>query len=178
MDKKAKIELLRANLAEYPDFPKKGILFWDIFSILKEPELFHVLKDVLMETVKEIQPLPECIVALDARGFLFGPILSLELNIPFVPVRKPGKLPGELITSTYTKEYGEDSLALQLNSITNGQRVLIIDDLLATGGTLACAVEMVQKAGGNVIACLALIELEALNGRKLINKDIISLIKI
>lgn len=113
----AKLDIIKKHIASFPDFPKKGILFWDIFSVLQRPKIFQILKEVLIEAVRNIQPPPDCVVSLDSRGFLFGPLISLEFDFPFVPIRKKGKLPGEVVSSTYSKEYGEDTLELQLGSI-------------------------------------------------------------
>ncbi|CAH1163513.1 unnamed protein product [Phaedon cochleariae] len=176
-NRQEQLNLIRENIASYPDFPKKGILFWDIFSVLQNPVLFHTLKDVLIQIAREITPPIECVSALDARGFLFGPLIALDLNIPFVPIRKKGKLPGEVLTVSYSKEYGEDTLELQLGSIKKGQRVLLVDDLLATGGSLACGCELIKKAGGDPATCLVIIELEDLKGRENIPHNIISLLK-
>lgn len=174
----AKLDIIKKHIASFPDFPKKGILFWDIFSVLQRPKIFQILKEVLIEAVRNIQPPPDCVVSLDSRGFLFGPLISLEFDFPFVPIRKKGKLPGEVVSSTYSKEYGEDTLELQLGSIQQGQRVLLVDDLLATGGTLSCASELIEKIGGEVVACLVIMELPKLNGRNLINANVLSLIEL
>nr|CAH7761080.1 unnamed protein product [Callosobruchus chinensis] len=104
--KNDKIARIKEQLKSYADFPKKGILFWDIFSILQKPSYFQMLKDALVEEAKRISPPIECIAGLEARGFLFGPLISLELNVPFVPIRKKGKLPGNLTSVCYSKEYG------------------------------------------------------------------------
>nr|XP_023028140.1 adenine phosphoribosyltransferase [Leptinotarsa decemlineata] len=116
-----KIELIRKHLKSYPDFPKKGILFWDIFAVLQHPHVLAALKDVLIQTAREIQPPVECVTALDARGFLFGTLLALDLEVPFVPIRKKGKLPGNVVSIVSTKEYGEVSL-FQAHSATAGRK--------------------------------------------------------
>ncbi|KAG5876917.1 hypothetical protein JTB14_021360 [Gonioctena quinquepunctata] len=176
-DLREKIEFVKKHLKSYPDFPKKGILFWDIFSVLQQPKIFRALSEILIQTAREINPPVECVAALDARGFLFGTLLALELNIPFVPIRKKGKLPGKVVSVSYLKEYGEDSLELQLDSIEKGQRVLIIDDLLATGGSLFAACNLIRNVGGDPFACLIIMELEDLKGREKILSNVISLIK-
>nr|CAI5839693.1 unnamed protein product [Callosobruchus analis] len=152
--------------------------FRDVFSILRKPEYFHILKDALLEEARKIKPPIGCVAGLEARGFLFGPLISLELNIPFVPIRKKGKLPGNLISVCYAKEYGQDVLELQDDAIEPGTRVLLVDDLLGTGGSLAAAHRLVKKAGADVASCLLIIELEALNGRDAVPTDVVSLIKL
>ncbi|CAH1990951.1 unnamed protein product [Acanthoscelides obtectus] len=101
-----RIAQIQEQLKSYPNFPKKGILFWDIFSILNKPDYYRLLRDILVEEAKKISPPIECVAGLEARGFLFGPLISLELNVPFVPIRKKGKLPGNLLSVCYSKEYG------------------------------------------------------------------------
>ncbi|CAH1101234.1 unnamed protein product [Psylliodes chrysocephalus] len=174
-----KLQIVKKHIRNYNDFPKKGIMFWDVFSVLKEPKIFHLLKEVLVDTVKKIDPPIECIAALDARGFLFGSLLSLEFNVPFVPIRKKGKLPGCTFRASYSKEYGEDTLEVQIGSIKKGQKLLIIDDLLATGGTLACSSQLAKQCGAEDITYLVVLELEDLKGRELISDHkLISLIKL
>lgn len=172
-----KVEIIKNHIKSYPDFPISGVLFRDMFSVLQKPEIFTMLNEVLLETAKEITPKIECIVGLDARGFLIGPLLSLELKVPFVPIRKKNKLPGNTITFEYEKEYGKDVLEIQAGSIQNGANVLIVDDLLATGGSMAAACELVRKAKGEVVACFVIMELRDLKGRQAVNDKIISLIK-
>ncbi|XP_059156625.1 adenine phosphoribosyltransferase-like [Physella acuta] len=171
-----KLENVRKALTDFPDFPKPGIVFKDIFPILRNPSVFRDLNELILQAVREVCPDVQCVVGLDSRGFLFGPILALELNIPFVPARKKGKLPGELEQVTYMLEYGTDCLEIQKSSINKGQKVLIIDDLLATGGTLKAACELVEKIGGEVVHCLVVVELVALQGRQKVSKPIKSLI--
>ncbi|CAH1990949.1 unnamed protein product [Acanthoscelides obtectus] len=173
-----RIAQIQEQLKSYPNFPKKGILFWDIFSILNKPDYYRLLRDILVEEAKKISPPIECVAGLEARGFLFGPLISLELNVPFVPIRKKGKLPGNLLSVCYSKEYGPDVLEIQEGSIEHGKRVLIIDDLLATGGTMVAGCHLIKKAGANVAACLVVIELEGLKGRDAVPDNVISLIKL
>ncbi|XP_018562936.1 adenine phosphoribosyltransferase [Anoplophora glabripennis] len=175
--KESKLQIIEKHIKSYPDFPKKGVLFRDVFAVLQNPEVFQLLSDVLVETAKEINPPVETVAALDSRGFLFGPLISLALKIPFVPIRKKGKLPGEVMSYSYIKEYGQDTLEIQVGSIQKGKRVLIVDDLLATGGSLKGAIDLVTKIGGEVVASLIVIELKGLSGRDGITSDIISLIK-
>ncbi|XP_065342480.1 adenine phosphoribosyltransferase [Cloeon dipterum] len=163
---KEDIEFLKGCLKSYPDFPKKGILFQDIFSLLSQPEAFGKLKKLLVSRAKTVAPQIDVVVGLDSRGFLFGPIIALELGIPFLPVRKKGKLPGKIFTESYQLEYGEDILEMQDGVIKEGQKALIVDDLIATGGTLEAACKLVQRAGGSVSCCLVVIELTELRGRE------------
>ncbi|XP_030755090.1 adenine phosphoribosyltransferase [Sitophilus oryzae] len=177
MSKQDKLEELKKAVKSYPDFPKPGIIFWDLFSILSNPSASTLLKEILIDTAKTICPPVEVVVGLDARGFLLGPLISLELNIPFVPIRKKGKLPGKVQSYKYELEYGEATVEIQEESIKAGQIVLVVDDLLATGGTLGAACELVKKLGGTVSKCLVVMELPALNGRKKIPADVISLME-
>ncbi|XP_022920769.1 adenine phosphoribosyltransferase [Onthophagus taurus] len=171
------IQLIAKCIKSYPDFPKQGVLFRDVFSILREPKVFPVLRDVLVALTKKLNPIPECIAALDARGFLFGPLIALELKVPFIPIRKKGKLPGEVISQTYTLEYGTDCLEIQKESITKGVNVLVVDDLLATGGSMKAAIDLLEKAGAEVIGCLIIVEIMELNGRGKLTKPVIPIVQ-
>ncbi|KAJ8924241.1 hypothetical protein NQ315_007033 [Exocentrus adspersus] len=177
LNKEEQLAVIKGQIKSYPDFPKKGVLFRDVFSVLQNPPIFQLLTDVLIETAKAIQPSVEVIAAVDSRGFLFGPLISLALKIPFVPIRKKGKLPGEVMSHSYTKEYGEDTLQVQVGSISKNSRVLVVDDLIATGGSLKGAVELIKKIGAKPVACLIVIELEDLKGREGVTCDVISLLK-
>lgn len=158
-----------------PNFPKPGIIFKDILPILRNPELFKDLNEEIYETSKSVAEV-ECVVGLESRGFLFGPILAQRLGVPFVPIRKKGKLPGEIISQSFELEYGTDSFEIQKSSLTKDQKVLIIDDLLATGGSMKAACDLVTKAGADVVLCLCVIELVALKGKENLNKPFKSLI--
>jgi len=149
----------------YPDFPKPGVIFRDIFGLLRDGPASKLLKDVLLEYVKTKIGQVDAIVALDARGFLFGPLLSTELEIPFVPIRKRGKLPGELVSAEYKLEYGTDTFEMQKDSLKPGQKVLLIDDLLATGGSLGAACKLIESTQAIVHSCLVIMELTELKGR-------------
>jgi len=172
-----KLEHLKSQIKSYPDFPKPGIVFQDIFSILNNPSAFQELKEVTIEYVKTKLPGFDVIIALESRGFLIGSILALELQVPFVPIRKPGKLPGNLATVSYTLEYGQDTFEIQKESIQKGQRVLIVDDLLATGGSASAACELLTSLGAQVMGCLVWVELNGLNGRSKIVAPVHSLIQ-
>jgi len=156
------------------DFPKEGISYKDITTLLKNGEMFRAAIDTLVEKIKPWQP--DVIVGPEARGFLLGAPLAYALGIGFVPVRKPGKLPGQTISETYALEYGFDTLEVHADAITPGTRVVIVDDLLATGGTAEAACKLVESLGGVVRKILFLVELTDLGGRKkLANYDVESI---
>ncbi|XP_037500554.1 uncharacterized protein LOC119374502 [Rhipicephalus sanguineus] len=165
-----------AVLKTYPDFPKKGILFCDIMPIFQTPDLFRKMVDLFAEHVRKSVPNVQVIAGLEARGFLVGPALALALNVPFVPIRKAGKLPGKVKSQAYSLEYGEDKLEVQLESITPGQNIVIIDDLLATGGSMQAAVNLIEGAGANVALCIVIVEIEELRGRQKLDVPVFSLI--
>ncbi|GMM51494.1 adenine phosphoribosyltransferase [Starmerella bacillaris] len=164
---------LKKVIAVYPDFPKKGILFEDILPIFQNPDVFRIMIDALKDHVKPLAP--TVIVGLDARGFLFGPTLALELGVSFVPVRKEGKLAGEVYRAVYQKEYGEDVFCLQKSAINKGDKVVIVDDIIATGGSAAAAGQLVTEAGGIVSEYVFLMELLFLNGREKLNAPVFTL---
>jgi adenine phosphoribosyltransferase len=149
-----------------PDFPKPGILFRDITPLLADARGFHVIIDAFAERFvgKQIQ----AIVAIESRGFIFGAALAARLNVSFVPVRRPGKLPADTDRVSYALEYGENELEIHRDALSSGARVIIIDDLLATGGTAAAAAELVERQGAQVAAFAFVIELGALGGRRLL----------
>src|SRR6267154_2087379 len=151
------MEDLKRLIREVPDFPKPGILFYDITTMLKDKFGFHAVIDGL----KDHYPAAEVdvVLGIEARGFIFAPALAYALGAGFVPVRKPKKLPAECVSVTYDLEYGTDSLEMHKDAIGNGNRVLIVDDLLATGGTAAAAARMVREAGGEVVGVGVVIEL-------------------
>lgn len=156
------------NLAErirsIPDWPIKGVIFRDITTVLEDPEAFQYANDLFYERYKD-QKIDK-IVGIDARGFIFGAVLAYKLNLPFVPVRKKGKLPYKTISVEYALEYGTDTVEMNEDAIQNGEKVLIVDDLIATGGTVGAAIELVQKLGGIVSECCFLVELPDLKGRE------------
>ena len=173
--KTANCDGLKNLIREVPDFPKKGILFYDITTLLKDKLGFATLIDALSENYigKEI----DLVLGMEARGFIFGPALSYRLNAGFVPVRKPGKLPAETVKISYELEYGSNALEIHKDAIVKGQRVLIVDDLLATGGTAAATAELVRSLGGEIAGLAFVVELDFLNGReKLANYDVFSLL--
>lgn len=155
---------LEERIRDVPDFPRQGIVFKDITPLLQDAEAFKHVIDTFTRTYRDRGI--DLVVAAEARGFIFGAPLAYNLGIGFVPVRKPAKLPAECISAEYALEYGVDSLHMHKDAIAPGQRVLIIDDLLATGGTVAAKVELVEKLGGEVAGIAFLIELTFLNGRE------------
>ena len=166
----------KSLIRHVPDFPKKGILFYDITTLLKEKD---ALKEVMARLVDLYRDQAiDLVVGVESRGFIFAPTVACLLGAGFVPVRKPGKLPAETIAETYDLEYGKDSLEVHRDAIREGQRVLLVDDLLATGGTAAATVRLVRRLGGQVMSALFLVELEFLNGRsRLPDVEVVSLLQ-
>ncbi len=156
--------VIRGLIRDVPDFPKKGILFKDITPLLADPRGFHMVLDALAEEFVGLHL--DAIVGIESRGFIFGAALAARLNCSFVPVRKPGKLPAAVDRVRYALEYGEGHLEMHKDSISEGANVLIVDDLLATGGTAAGAAELVRGQGGIVTACAFVVELSFLGGRE------------
>jgi adenine phosphoribosyltransferase len=162
-------------IREVPDFPKPGILFYDITTLLKDKSGFKRIIDVLSEQIRPHKP--DLVLGIEARGFIFAPALAYNLGAGFVPVRKPRKLPAETERLTYDLEYGTDTLEIHKDAVTSGARVVIADDLLATGGTAAAAARLVEKLGGKIAALTFVIELDFLKGRdRLSGYDVVSLI--
>jgi adenine phosphoribosyltransferase len=154
----------RSLIREVPDFPKPGILFYDITTLLKDPKAFSAIADELTAYYRG-QRIAK-VVGIESRGFIFGGVLAQRLNAGFVPVRKPGKLPADCFEVKYSLEYGSNSLAIHRDAIAMGERVLIVDDLLATGGTAAATVSLVRQLGGEIVGLDFLVELKELNGRQ------------
>ena len=157
------VEKLRAAVRDVPDFPKKGIVFKDITPVLNDPALFRASIDLFLERCrgKEIDK----IVGIDARGFVFGSAVAYELGVGFVPIRKRGKLPYRTEVAKYSLEYGEAEMEMHVDALTAGERIVLVDDLLATGGTSAAAALLIRKAGGHLLEAQFFIELEFLHGR-------------
>lgn len=153
-------------IATIKDFPIEGILFRDITPLMGDGEAFYEATQKIVEFAKEVNA--EVIVGPESRGFIFGCPVAYDLKIGFVPVRKPGKLPRETASYTYDLEYGKNELHVHKDGIKAGQRVLIVDDLLATGGTVEATIKLVEEIGGVVVGCAFLIELTSLNGRKVL----------
>jgi len=165
------VDHIRSVLGKHPDFPKKGIVFLDIFPILRDPYTFetlitHLVHHLTCHTIPKAGKKVDFVVGLDARGFLLGPIIALRLGAGFVPVRKGGKLPGQCESAVYEKEYGSDVFEMQANAIAPGSNVVVVDDLIATGGSAKAAGELVAKQGGTTLEYLFIIGLKFLKGEE------------
>jgi len=158
------IDRLRANIRDVPNFPKHGIVFKDITPILVNPELFRESVDVFLDRCRQL-PIDK-VVGIDARGFLFGAAVAYALGVGFVPIRKKGKLPFKTTSASYSLEYGDAEMEMHVDSMKPGEKIVLIDDLLATGGTSAAAAALIQKVGGELLEAQFLIELEFLHGRE------------
>jgi adenine phosphoribosyltransferase len=175
---------INTEIRKIPNFPKEGILFYDLFSVLANVELTQILYDVLLKVVKLIEENSEnkinAIIGLESRGFIIGMVLAEKLKIPFVPIRKKNKLPGDCFKVDYTTEYSKDTFELQKNVINENSYVLIVDDLLATGGTLKASQDLLRLAGAKILGFLTIFEIEFFKGNNILeNSDkSISLIKI
>jgi adenine phosphoribosyltransferase len=157
------MDLLKSRIRHVPDFPKPGILFYDVTTLLRDSEGFKLAIDSLADPYRDLGI--SLVVGIESRGFILGAAVADRIGAGFVPVRKVGKLPHTKIRVSYDLEYGTDSLEMHSDAIESGQRVLIVDDLLATGGTARATVDLVRQLGGDVIGVAVLIELVALNGR-------------
>ena len=151
-------------IASIPDFPQPGVLFRDITPLMSDGEAFHAATSEIQKFAEQVGA--EVIAGPESRGFIFGCPVAANLHIGFVPVRKPGKLPRETISYRYDLEYGSNELHMHKDAITPGQKVLIVDDLLATGGTVQATIKMIEELGGVVVGCAFLIELKGLKGRE------------
>ena len=159
---------IRGTVRTVPDFPIEGIMFRDITPVLGEPGLLSSITDRFAEDLQKLGWEPEAIVGPEARGFIFGPLLAERLGCGFVPVRKPGKLPSSTRTAEYSLEYGSNTLEIHEDAIQHGQRIVIIDDLLATGGTISACTSLCEELGAEVLGALFLIELDGLGAREAI----------
>ncbi|NXV04009.1 APT phosphoribosyltransferase, partial [Cettia cetti] len=166
-----RLRRVRDRVRPFPDFPEPGVLFRDISPLLKDPVAFRTLIDLLEDHVRASFPKIDFIVGecLDSRGFLIGPPLAQRLGIGFVPVRKKGKLPGPTEGISYSLEYGKAELEIQSDAVEPGQKVVIVDDLLATGGTMCAACELLKRLKAEILECLVIIELKALKGSGKLN---------
>lgn len=158
---------LSSHIGKIPDFPKEGILFYDIAPLLSDQKVFKETVSQVVTKIKEYNP--ELLLGIESRGFLFGPSIAQELGVPFGMIRKRGKLPGDVVGMEYTLEYGSDHIELQKYLMGDSPRTVIFDDLLATGGTMGAAIDLVNKAGGQAVAAAFLIELTNLKGREKIS---------
>ena len=169
-------EPLKKLIREVPDFPVPGILFYDITTLLKDKRGFATLIDALSEHY--IDQEIDLVLGMEARGFIFGPAVAYRLNAGFVPIRKPKKLPAATASISYELEYGQNTLEIHRDAITRGQRVIIVDDLLATGGTAQATVSLAESLGAEVVGCGFVVELEFLKGREKLGKyNVFSLLR-
>ncbi|RKP31397.1 adenine phosphoribosyltransferase [Metschnikowia bicuspidata] len=165
---------LKLSLRQFENFPAEGILFEDFLPIFSKPELFRKLVEAFQLHLKGSEV--DYIVGLESRGFLFGPALALALNAGFIPVRKPGKLPGPTLKASFQKEYGSDLFEIQEGVIPDGAKVIVVDDILATGGSASAAGELVSKSKGKVVQYLFVMELDFLKGRDKLDASVFTLL--
>ena len=169
-------ETLRAKIREVPDFPKPGILFYDITTLLKDPAAYREAIQLMLEPYRGQRV--DVVVGMESRGFIFSAPMAMELDAGFVPVRKLGKLPAETLSVEYALEYGSNTLEIHRDAIEPGQQVLVVDDLLATGGTVQGTIELIEQLKGEIVGLAFLVELEFLNGReRLTGRPITSVIR-
>lgn len=170
------MEDLKSLIRSVPDFPKKGILFYDITTLLKDKQALKVVIDSFAKPY--LDKTVDIVAGVESRGFIFAAALAYQLGAGFVPVRKPGKLPAATLNACYDLEYGQDTLEIHRDAVEKGQRVLVVDDLLATGGTAAAVIQLISQLGGHVVGAAFLVELEFLHGRKRLNGyDVYSLLQ-
>ena len=175
MDWNASVEELKRSIRDVPDFPKAGIVFKDITTLLGDARMFRRAADLLTAQCGHLRV--DKVVAIESRGFILGSLLADRLGAAFVPVRKPGKLPWRTLRAEYALEYGTDALEIHADAVAAGESVLVVDDVIATGGTAAAVGELVRRLGGNVAAYLFLVELDFLGGRaRLDGAEVLSLI--
>ena len=166
---------LKAVIRTVPDFPKEGINFFDITTLLSDPEALRDSVDAICDHWRDRNV--DVVAAVEARGFIFGACVAMKLGVAFVPMRKPGKLPYETTSASYELEYGTDTIEMHVDAVKPGQRVLLIDDLLATGGTAAAACKLIEQVQGEVVGCGFIIELTFLPGRaKLAGRNVVALV--
>lgn len=175
-DADPRLARIASSIRVIPDFPKPGILFQDITTLLLQPKLFRDTIDLFVERYKDKGI--SVVAGVEARGFIFGPPIALAIGAKFVPMRKPNKLPGKVISEEYSLEYGTDRMEMHVGAVEPGEKALVIDDLIATGGTLCAAMNLLEKVGAVVVECACVIELPELNGRmRLGDKPLFVLVK-
>jgi adenine phosphoribosyltransferase len=156
--------IVKSKIRTVPHWPKQGIMFRDITTLLKDKEGYNHMIDLLAERYKDMKI--DVVAGIESRGFITGSVLAHRLGIGFVPIRKPGKLPAETVSEEYELEYGKDKIEIHKDAISEGSKVLIVDDLLATGGTMMAACNLVKKLGGNIVECSVIIDLPDIGGKK------------
>lgn len=174
MSTDALAQLVRDTIRDVPDFPKEGILFKDITPVLKNPRTFGDVLNWVANCLAGQRV--DGIVGMESRGFIFGAAVAPHLQAGFIPARKPGKLPAETVSQSYDLEYGSATLEVHADAISPGDQIVVVDDLLATGGTAKATVDLVRKLGGEVVACVFMVELDFLDGRKLLDMPVHSLV--
>ncbi|XP_022153980.1 adenine phosphoribosyltransferase 3 [Momordica charantia] len=162
-----RIHGIRTSIRVVPDFPKPGIMFQDITTLLLQPKAFKDAIDMFVERYKGKNI--SVVAGIEARGFIFGPPIALAIGAKFVPLRKPKKLPGKVMSEEYILEYGRDCLEMHVGAVEAGECALVVDDLIATGGTLCAAINLLERAGAEVVECACVIELPELKGRERLN---------
>jgi len=173
--KKGNLDQIKTAIRDIPDFPKEGIIFKDITTLLKDASLYAQSVDLLEEMVKDYSF--EAIVGIESRGFIFGSVLAYKMGLNFVPIRKPGKLPADTVSEEYALEYGTDRIEIHADALKKDQKVLLVDDLLATGGTAKASCRLIERLGARVETVLFLVELGFLGGRDLLKGyNVLSLI--
>ncbi|GKV38077.1 hypothetical protein SLEP1_g46025 [Rubroshorea leprosula] len=166
-DKDPRIHGIQTTIRVVPNFPKQGIMFQDITTLLLDPKAFKDTIDLFVERYKDKNI--SVVAGIEARGFIFGPPIALAIGAKFVPLRKPRKLPGEVISEQYELEYGRDCLQMHVGAVEPGERALVVDDLIATGGTLCAAMKLLEQVGAEVVECACVIEVPDLKGRERLN---------
>ncbi|CAN6460753.1 unnamed protein product [Victoria cruziana] len=162
-----RLQAISSAIRVVPNFPKPGIMFQDITTLLLQPQAFKDTVDLFVERYRDKNI--SVVAGIEARGFIFGPPIALEIGAKFVPLRKPRKLPGEVISEEYVLEYGTDCLEMHVGAVEPGETALVVDDLIATGGTLCAAIKLLERVGAQVLECACVIELPELKGREKLN---------
>jgi len=155
---------IKEKIRTIPNWPIEGVMFRDITTLLQDGEAFRYVCDGLYDRYKDMEI--DVVVGIESRGFIFGSVLSYKLGIGFVPIRKPGKLPAKTISAEFEKEYGKDKMEIHEDAISQGEKVLLIDDLIATGGTICAATELIEKLGGKIVECAFIVDLPDLKGKE------------
>ncbi|TKJ17356.1 adenine phosphoribosyltransferase [Candidatus Woesearchaeota archaeon B3_Woes] len=161
--------IVKSKIRTVPHWPKKGVMFRDITTLLKDSEGFNRMVNLLVERYKDIEI--ESVIGIESRGFIVGSVLAHKLNVGFIPIRKPNKLPAETISEEYELEYGKDKIEIHKDAISQGNKVLLVDDLIATGGTALAACNLIKKLGGEIVECCFIIDLPDLGGKEKLEKD-------